>query len=142
MRYDDTKPWARLMTEALLDGLSAAQRAVEENLDRVPETGSAAVNTPYRHAIDVAFRTLPVGPLPRLRSTWGWAPHQRDSDNLATRFREDEADILRFLTDTRIGFTNNDAERPFRPAKLHDLCRARGYLVEDLGVGVRAGREG
>lgn len=120
MKHDDTKLWARLMTEALLDGLSAAQQATEENLDAVPETGAAAIKTRYRHAIDVAFRTLPVGPLPRLRKTGGWAPHQRDSYNLAVRFRDDDADILRFLSDTRASFTNNDAERPLRPAKLHD----------------------
>ncbi len=34
--------------------------------------------------------------------------------------RDDETDILRFLTDTRIPFSNNNAERPLRPAKLHD----------------------
>jgi len=38
----------------------------------------------------------------------------------AARLREGQADILRFMGDTRVPFTNNDAERPLRPAKLHD----------------------
>jgi transposase len=119
-KHDDTKLWARLMTEALLDGCSAALLAAEAGLDRVPATVADGLKTRYRFAIDVAFRTLPVGPLPRRKNTGGWAPHQRDSWNLAVRFRDDEADILRFLSDTRVPFTNNNAERPLRPAKLHD----------------------
>jgi transposase len=120
MRHDDTKLWARLMTEALLDCLAAARRAAGDGRDKVPTTSAGRLKVRYRHAIDVAFRTLPQGPLPKRRNTGGWAPHQRDAYNLAMRFRDDEADILRFISNTLVPFTNNDAERPLRPAKLHD----------------------
>ena len=120
MKHDDTKLWAQLMTAVLLDGLGAARRAAEQGRDMVPATSAGRLKLRYRAAIDVAFKTLPEGPLPRRKNTGGWEPHQRDSWNLAMRFRDGEADVLRFLTDTRIGFTNNDAERPLRPAKLHD----------------------
>lgn len=120
MKHDDTKLWARLMTEALLAALAAALRAAEQGRAMVPATSASRLRARYRDAIDVAFRTLPVGPLPRRKNTGGWAPHQRDSYNLAVRFRDDEDDILRFVSDTRVSFSNNDAERPLRPAKLHD----------------------
>jgi transposase len=120
IKHDDTKLWARLMTAVLLDGLAAALRAADDGRDMVPATSAGRLKSRYREAIDVAFRTLPQGPLPRRKNTGGWAPHQRDSYNLAVRFRDDQADNLRFLTDVRIGFTNNDAERPLRPTKLHD----------------------
>jgi len=118
--HDDTKVWAQLMTTALLDAATAAHRAANEGRAKVPATTAARPRARYRHAIGVAFKSLPDGPLPKRRNTGGWLPHQRDSWNLAVRFRDGEADILRFMGDTRVPFTNNDAERPLRPAKLHD----------------------
>jgi transposase len=118
--HDDTKLWATLMTRALVDGAAAARGAREAGDTKVGKYRLGKIRGAYRHALDVAFGTLPDGPPPRLRNTGGWLPHQRDAWNLAIRMRDDEADILRFLIDTRVGFTNNDAERPLRPAKLHD----------------------
>jgi len=118
--HDDTRLFARLMTETLLDAAAAAAKAAEQGRPAVPATTARRLRARYRHAVDVGFRLLPPGTKPRLRNTGGWKPHQRDAWNLATRFRDDEADILRFLTDTAIPFTNNNAERPLRPAKLHD----------------------
>lgn len=118
--HEDTKLWARLMTAVLLDAAAAAHRAAEGGRSKIPATTAARLRARYRNALAVAFRLLPDGPLPRRRNTGGWLPHQRDSWNLAVRFRDGEADILRFMGDTRIPFTNNDAERPLRPAKLHD----------------------
>jgi transposase len=120
MGHDDTKLWARLMTKALLDGAEAAGQAREAGDPKVGRYRLAKIRKDYRWALDVAFRTLPEGPPPWRRNTGGWLPHQRDAWNLAVRMRDGEADILRFLIDTRVGFTNNNAERPLRPAKLHD----------------------
>jgi transposase len=120
LSHDDTKLWARLMTKALLDGAEAARHAREAGHAKVGRAGLAKIRKDYRWALDVAFRTLPEGPPPRLRNTGGWLPHQRDAWNLAVRMRDNQADILRFLVDTRVSFTNNNAERPLRPAKLHD----------------------
>ena len=120
MEHPDTNLWARLMTGVLLDAVAAHHRAADNGKAKVPATTIARLRRRYRHAVSLAFRLLPPGPLPRRRNTGGWAPHQRDSWNLAVRFRDGQADVLRFLTDTRISPTNNDAERPLRPAKLHD----------------------
>lgn len=118
--HPDTALWARLMTGVLLDAATAHHRAADEGRIKVPATTLSRLRHRYRHAVDLAFRLLPDGPPPRRRNTGGWLPHQRDSWNLAVRFRDGEKDILRFLSDTRVPFTNNDAERPLRPAKLHD----------------------
>ena len=120
MDHQDTNLWSRLMTGVLLDAAAAHHRAADAGRTKVPASTAARLRRRYRKAVALAFRLLPDGPLPRRRNTGGWLPHQRDSWNLAVRFRDGEADILRFLTDTRVPFSNNDAERPLRPAKLHD----------------------
>jgi len=120
MDHPDTNLWSRLMTGVLLDAVAAHHRAADTGRTKVPASTAARLRRRYRKAVELAFRLLPDGPPPRRRNTGGWLPHQRDSWNLAVRFRDDEADILRFLTDVRVPFTNNDAERPLRPAKLHD----------------------
>ena len=128
MEHDDTARWAQLMTDVLLDAACAARAAAEHGWDHVPDNHAARLRRRYRYALDVAFETLPAGPPPRRRNNPGWQGHQRDSWNLAVRLRDDHADMLRFLTDTRIPFSNNAAERPLRPAKLHDLCGAPDYV--------------
>jgi transposase len=120
LEHDDTARWAKLMTEVLLDAGAAAQAAAERGWDHVPARPAARLKRRYRYALEVAFESLPAGPPPRRRNTGGWEGHQRDSWNLAVRLRDDQADALRFLSDTRIPFSNNAAERPLRPAKLHD----------------------
>ncbi|MGH9194924.1 MAG: IS66 family transposase [Acidimicrobiia bacterium] len=57
------------------------------------------------------------GPHP---SRGGWSVAERDSWNLAARMHRHEDQVLRLLDDTRVPFTNNAAERPLRPVKLHD----------------------
>jgi transposase len=118
--HADTAAWAQHMTEVLLEAAAAAQRCRELGWAAVPANTERRLRRRYRAAVAAAFESLPPGPMPRRKNTGGFAPHQRDTWNLAVRLRDDEPDILRFLTDTRIGFTNNDAERPLRPAKLHD----------------------
>jgi transposase len=57
------------------------------------------------------------------------------SRNLLERFKLYEDDVLRFMTDEKIPFTNNDAERPIRMIKVHmkisgtfrSNARAMGY---------------
>jgi transposase len=120
MEHEDTARWAARMTEVLLDSAAAAKRCRKAGWAFVPAATTKRLRRRYRSAVGAAFESLPDGPPPRRRNTGGFEPHQRDAWNLAVRMRDGEADILRFLTDTRVPTTNNDAERPLRPAKLHD----------------------
>nr|WP_272867315.1 transposase [Ferrithrix thermotolerans] len=53
--------------------------------------------------------------------TYSTAGHaQRKAFNLATRIRNNQDQVLRLLGDTRIPFTNDDAERSLRMVKIHD----------------------
>ena len=49
--------------------------------------------------------------------TRGW-PIRRTGHNLVLRLRDRKADVLRFLTDLRVPFTNNEAERDLRMGKV------------------------
>jgi transposase len=67
---------------------------------------------------------------------------QRKTRNLLARMRDYEGDILRFMTDVDVPFTNNQAERDIRMVKVQQkisgsfrswdgakyFCRIRGYL--------------
>jgi len=86
-------------------------------------------------------------------------PHQRGrlkrskSRNLLLRLRNYEADVLRFLTDPRVQFTNNQGERDIRMSKvqqkisgcfrsmddLYTFCLIRSYLSTCRKQGVGAG---
>jgi transposase len=120
LEHDDTRSWAARMTEVLLDAAATAKRTRKAGWAFVPDATAKRLRRRYRAAVAAAFKSLPEGRPPPRRNTGGWEPHQRDAWNLAVRMRDGEADILRFLTDTRVPTTNNDAERPLRPAKLHD----------------------
>ena len=60
----------------------------------------------YNAAVTDAFALCPPGPPPRLRGTGGWLAWQRDTYNLARRFRDEQDQILRVLTNTAVPFTN------------------------------------
>ncbi len=92
-----------------LDAGAAAHATAAQGWDHVPARPAARFKRRYRYALEVAFESLPAGPPPRRRNTGGWEGHQRDSWNLACRLRDDQADVLRFLSDTRIPFSNNAA---------------------------------
>ena len=54
------------------------------------------------------------------RGIGGWLAWQRDTYNLARRFRDEQDQILRVLTNTAVPFTNYAAERALRMVKIHD----------------------
>ena len=112
--------WTTAMTKVLLDAKRAAETAAANGRARVPARTAAVLRRRYRTVLDNAFALLPPGPPPRRRHTGGWRIVQREAYNLAARFRDHEPDILRMLVDTRVPFTNNQAERDLRMTKIHD----------------------
>ena len=113
-------PWATAMKALLLDAKAASEQAAAAGLASVPGAIASAITMRYHEILDQAFAWLPADAPPRRKHTGGWTNAQREAWNLATRLRRHERQVLRLLADTRIPFTNNEAERSFRMCKLHD----------------------
>jgi transposase len=112
--------WTRQLAGILIAARDASTAAADAGLASVPADIAAAVRADYRSTLAVAFALLPDGTPPRRRHAGGWNHAQRKAFNLATRLRTGETQVLRLLDDTRVPFTNNDAERSLRMVKIHD----------------------
>ncbi len=138
----DQAPWTKAMTTCLFEAKHAADAAREKGEAAVAAGAVAGFERRYDEVLAQAFAVLPAGPPPRRRGKGGWREHQRQAWNLASRMERHKADILRFLTDTRIPFTNNGSEQALRMVKLQqkisgtfqsdhgaeDFARIRSYL--------------
>ena len=112
--------WTKQMAGILCAARDASAAAADEGLAVVAADITAKIRADYRATLDVAFALLPAGRPPRRRHCGGWNHAQRKAFNLATRLRVGEAQVLRLLDDTRVPFTNNNAERSLRTVKIHD----------------------
>jgi transposase len=128
----DQQAWTQAMTSVLIDARNAADTARREGLGRVDASTVQAIEVRYDAALAQAFAGLPAGRPPRRRGTGGWRDYQRKAWNLAHRMTRHRADVLRFLTDTRIPFTNNDSERALRMVKLQQ--KISGTFQSDQGA--------
>lgn len=138
----DQTAWTTAMTACLFEAKAAADAARDNAKPAVAPAAVAGFEARYDEALAQAFAVLPAGAPPRRRGQGGWREHQRQAWNLATRMTKHKADVLRFLTDTRIPFTNNGSERDLRMVKLQqkisgtfqsdhgaeDFARIRSYL--------------
>jgi transposase len=94
----------------------------------------------YRKIIKAAEKECPPPP-PNPAGKRGRVPRPK-ARNLIERLRDYEDDVLRFMTDKEIPFTNNQAERDLRMIKVHQkisgcfrsgegayyFCRIKSYL--------------
>jgi transposase len=124
--------WPGQARKALADLAALAAQARTDGLAAIPAEQAAEPLKLYRHAVLVGLQ------------------HHRRADgrkqsktrNLLQRLQAHETEILRFVYDTRIPFTNNGAERDLRPAKTQmkisgshrsadgatNWLRVRGYI--------------
>ena len=143
----DGQQWAKGLRELLLE----INGAIENN--------ESPLNQKQREKFVQRYRTLLHQadiecPEPDKKD-----PHQRGrlkrskSRNLLIRLRDYEADVLRFLSDPRVPFTNNQGERDIRMSKVqqkisgcfrsmegaYTFCLIRSYLSTCRKHGVGAG---
>ncbi|MDQ3573360.1 MAG: IS66 family transposase [Actinomycetota bacterium] len=128
----DQEAWTKAMTAVLIEAKLAADGARERSRRRVAPATAKAIEARYDEAIAKALAGLPPGPPPRRRGTGGWREYQRQAWNLADRMTRHKADVLRFMTDTRIPFTNNGSERDLRMVKLQQ--KISGTFQSDEGA--------
>ena len=121
----DKEQWAGQMRDLLLEANESVRAAVAQGAASLPTLVLRTLIKRY-NAIPgskspgtrrgLAFhRNLP--PLARGIGARGRAPH-RPGHNLLIRFHKFKSDVLRFLYDFAVPFTNNEAERDLRMMKV------------------------
>jgi transposase len=114
----DKEQWAGQMRDLLLEANESVRAAVVEGAAAPPTPVLRTLIKRYNAIIrrGLAFhRNLP--PLARGIGARGRAPH-RPGHNLLIRLHKFKGDVLRFLTDFTVPFTNNEAERDLRMMKV------------------------
>lgn len=108
------EPWASAMTALLIEMKVGGESVRAAGGDRIDESNLEAFLARYDRVIDVAFAVNPDPSSGRARDYL-----EKESYNLAVALRDRKDDIVRFATDLRVPFTNNQAEADVRMLKLH-----------------------
>ena len=109
--------WPGQIAEALRGLIHAANLARDQGLAAVPAELTAEHLTLFRRGVAVG--------LSQVRRVPGAKTKQPPARTLLECLRHREADVLRFLTDTAIPPTSNQAERDLRPSKTQQKISGR-----------------
>jgi transposase len=133
---EEGQQWAQPMVDFLLE----LNKRVEVSGGALNEKEQKEARGRYRHIIKRAEKECPAPP-PNPPGKRGRVPKTK-ARNLLERLRDYEDDVLRFMTQKEIPFTNNQAERDLRMIKVHQkisgcfrswegayyFCRIKSYL--------------
>ena len=142
----DGQQWAGRM-KALLEIMN---RTIHQTGGQVKQDEQKRYQGYYRRLLKQADKECPEPPKPD-DGKRGRVKRSK-SRNLVNRLREYEEDVLRFLFEEDVPFTNNLGERDIRMTKVHQkisgcfrseegantFCRVRGYLSTSRKQGVSA----
>ena len=109
--------WPAQIARELRALIHQANLAREQGLAAVPEAAIAEHRRLFRHGV--------LAGLSEVRRVPGASQKQPPARLLPECLKHREADVLRFLTDTAIPATNNQAERDARPAKTQQKISGR-----------------
>ena len=114
----EKEPWAKRMYRVLLKANKAVKRAVEKEMTLLPERVLRRLMALYDGVVSLglAFHERQP-PLLRRAGARGKIPH-RPGHNLLIRFRDFKDDVLRFVSNIKVPFTNNQAEQDIRMMKV------------------------
>ena len=101
--------WAKAAIDVLLEANTACKAARDQGLTRLPDEQITQFTAGFDQAVACGRSVNPDPPPGRRR------PYQRA---LVDRMRRRRDDILRFLTDLGVPFTNNQAEQDIRMVKV------------------------
>ena len=123
------RPWAEDMIALLCAANTLTIEARADALPALPEPTVRDIQTRFDAILEVAqarnpARQPPPGTRKRVRQT--------PAHNLVKRLRENRDAVLRFVTDLRVPFDNNLAERDVRMPKLKQ--KVSGCFRSDHGV--------
>ncbi len=140
----DKQPWATKMKDLLVEIKAYVDTAREQGATRLDEAVGAAFVARYQAIVaeGYAANPPPAAPDPDTRPTTRGRPKQSKARNLLDRLSGHQQEVLAFMTDWRVPFDNNQAERDLRMIKVQQkvsgcfrsatgpvvFCRLRGYL--------------
>ena len=133
------QPWAGRLKTLLLEIKEAADRARAAGVPALPAEAQRDWTTRYADLVAEGLRLNP--PAPPTGGKQG-RPRRSPAGNLALRLATHQAATLAFMTDLRVPFDNNQAERDLRMMKVRQkisgcfrsmtavdrFCRIRSYV--------------
>lgn len=133
----DKQQWAQKMM-VLLKGIN---KATDEAGSRLAIMASEHYRKRYRDLIEEAERECPAPDETKRKGSRGRLPRSR-ARNLLERLRDFQEDVLRFMDEEDVPFSNNQAENDLRMTKVQQkisgcfrsfdgakiFCRIRSYL--------------
>lgn len=124
--YPAQSGWAEAMGDLLIEAKRRTDTARDAALDGVPEGARRWLLGRYKAILAEAFAANPEPPRRRRNAA------ERATYNLAVALEDHAAEILLFISDTRVPFDNNQAERDLRMAKLQQ--KISGTFRTQAGV--------
>jgi transposase len=145
-REQDDQKWA----EQMMALLKEINRATHEAGGRLEAEQSEHYRKRYREILKSAELECPPPDEPEKKKKGKTA--RSKSRNLLERLRDFEVEVLRFMDDEKVPFSNNQAENDLRMTKVHQkisgcfrsmegariFCRVRSYLTTCRKQGVTA----
>ena len=114
----EKEPWARQMREALMDGVKAVREALAQGATALTDAVRGSLLRRYNNIVRRGLRFhREQPPLSRAAGARGRTP-RRPGHNLLNRLHQFRRDVLRFLHDFKVPFTNNLGERDLRMTKV------------------------
>ena len=126
----EKEPWAKKMFHLLLGALVAVRRAFEQRQTGMTERIARRINIVYDAIVEQGLALHQAQPaLERQKGARG-RPPRRTGHNLLIRLRDYKADVVRFIADFGVPFTNNLAEQDIRMMKAK-LKISGGFPTKD-----------
>ncbi len=114
---NEKEPWAKRMQRVLLKACKAVERTVAKGKTSLPERVLRRVMCLYGGLVALGLAFHEAQP-PLVKSGKRGKQPRRPGHNLLIRFRDFKDDVLRFVSDFTVPFTNNLAEQALRMMKV------------------------
>jgi transposase len=114
----EKEPWAKKMSRLLVTAAKAVRRAVEQGQSAVAERVSRRIVAVYDEIVLRGLAFHEQQPALERRPGARGKSAKRPGHNLLVRLRDFKTEVLRFLFDFAVPFTNNQAEQDIRMMKV------------------------
>ncbi len=114
----EKEPWAKLMSDLLLDANKTVHSAKAAGTRILPEPDRTRIFAHYDAVVASGLAFHDQQPVLERQPGARGRPPRRPGHNLLIRLRDFRQDVLRFLHDFAVPFTNNQAEQDVRMMKV------------------------